>query len=40
VLGRENASTVVYDADWKNPRTLGSFFSARTLVAGVEFQLR
>lgn len=40
VLDRENASTVLYDADWKNPRTLGSFFSARTLVAGVELQLR
>ncbi|MGH7566569.1 MAG: TonB-dependent receptor plug domain-containing protein, partial [Gemmatimonadota bacterium] len=40
VLDRENASTVIYDANWENPRTLGSFFSSRTLVAGIEIQLR
>jgi tetratricopeptide (TPR) repeat protein len=40
VLDRDNASTVIYDANWENPRTLGSIFSARTLVAGVEIQLR
>ena len=40
VLDRENASALVYDANWENPRTLGSVFSARTLVAGVEIQLR
>jgi hypothetical protein len=31
---------VVYDEEWGNPRTVGSFFAARTLVAGVELQLR
>jgi hypothetical protein len=31
---------VVYDQDWENPRTVGSFFSDRTLVAGVEIDLR
>jgi tetratricopeptide (TPR) repeat protein len=40
VLDRDNAATVVYDSDWKNPRTLGSIFADRTLVAGVELQLR
>jgi tetratricopeptide (TPR) repeat protein len=40
VLDRENVSTLVYDANWENPRTVGSIFSARTLVAGVEIQLR
>jgi tetratricopeptide (TPR) repeat protein len=40
VLDRENASALVYDANWENPRTVGSVFSARTLVAGVEIQLR
>jgi hypothetical protein len=40
VLDRPNASAVVYDQDWENPRTVGSFFSDRTLVAGVEIDLR
>lgn len=40
VLDRDNAAAIVYDADWENPRTLGSFFSDRTLVAGMEIQLR
>jgi hypothetical protein len=40
VLDRENSSALVYDANWENPRTVGSVFSARTLVAGVEIQLR
>ena len=40
VLDRDNAAIIVYDADWENPRTLGSFFSDRTLVAGMELQLR
>jgi tetratricopeptide (TPR) repeat protein len=40
VLDRPNASAVVYDEEWGNPRTVGSFFAARTLVAGVELQLR
>ena len=39
VLDRENASAVVYDADWENPRTVGSIFDTRTLVAGVELEL-
>ena len=40
LLDRENASALVYDANWENPRTVGSVFSARTLVAGVEIHLR
>ncbi|HJR53435.1 MAG TPA: hypothetical protein VJ982_06950 [Gemmatimonadota bacterium] len=40
VLDRENASAIVYDADWRNPRTVGSVFDTRTLVAGVELELR
>lgn len=40
VLDRPNASAVVYDQDWANPRTVGSFFSDRTLVAGIEIDLR
>ena len=39
VLDRENSSAVVYDADWENPRTVGSVFDTRTLVAGVELEL-
>jgi hypothetical protein len=39
VLDRENASAVVYDANWENPRTVGSVFDGRTLVAGVELDL-
>ena len=39
VLDRENASAIVDDADWENPRTVGSVFDTRTLVAGVELEL-
>jgi hypothetical protein len=39
VLDRENASAVVYDANWKNPRTVGSVFDGRTLVAGMEIEI-
>jgi tetratricopeptide (TPR) repeat protein len=39
VLDRENASAVVYDANWENPRTVGSVFDGRTLVAGVEIEI-
>ncbi|HET7693631.1 MAG TPA: hypothetical protein VFM44_11135, partial [Gemmatimonadota bacterium] len=39
VLDRENASAVVYDANWENPRTVGSVFDGRTLVAGVELEI-
>lgn len=35
---RGNASAVVYDANWENPRTVESFFADRTFVAGFEFQ--
>jgi hypothetical protein len=39
VLDRENASAVVYDANWENPRTVGAVFDGRTLVAGVELEI-
>ncbi len=39
VLDRENASAVVYDANWENPRTVGTVFDGRTLVAGVELEI-
>ncbi|MGH7572620.1 MAG: TonB-dependent receptor domain-containing protein [Gemmatimonadota bacterium] len=35
---RGNASAVVYDANWENPRTVDSFFADRTFVAGFELQ--
>ncbi len=35
---RANASAVVYDANWENPRPVESFFADRTFVAGFEFQ--
>ncbi len=35
---RANASAVVYDANWENPRTVDSIFADRTFVAGFEFQ--
>ena len=38
LLDRPNASGVVYDAEWSNPRPVESFFADRTIVAGFEFQ--
>ncbi|HUP20066.1 MAG TPA: hypothetical protein VM778_08950, partial [Gemmatimonadota bacterium] len=38
LTNRANASAVVYDADWENPRLVESFFADRTFVAGFEFQ--
>jgi tetratricopeptide (TPR) repeat protein len=35
---RGNASAVVYDANWENPRSVDSFFADRTFVAGFELQ--
>ena len=39
VLDRENASAIVYDANWENPRMVGSVFDGRMLVAGVELEI-
>ena len=33
---RANASDLVYDADWTNPRPVETFFADRTIVLGFE----
>jgi len=38
LTNRANASAIVYDAEWENPRTVDSIFADRTFVAGFEFQ--
>ncbi len=38
VLDRDNVSSIVYDANFENPRPIESIFAQRTAVAGIELQ--
>ena len=40
VTGRTNTASVTYDATYSTRRSTHSFFASRTIVAGVEIQLR
>ena len=39
VLDRRNVAGYSYDASYRNPRPIGSFFAHRTLVLGLDVQL-
>lgn len=40
VTGRRNVASIAYDASYRSPRPVHSFFASRTLVAGGEVQFR